>query len=200
MPRYWFPKPYADFVQRLRVPIGFLLVAAFAWWSAPSAGSLAWGAPISIAGLLLRGWAAGHLAKNQSLATSGPYAWTRNPLYLGTTLVAAGLVVASREAGLAALFAAAFALVYLPAIELEEQHLRTLFPEYAGYAQRVPRLGARIPAERSAKSFQLTPYRKNQDGIRRRPDYADRVNAAGLESFALTTIFSFLALCFLGFE
>jgi protein-S-isoprenylcysteine O-methyltransferase Ste14 len=163
MPRYWFPKPYADFAQRLRAPIGFLLVASFAWWSKPSAASLAWGAPISIAGLLLRGWAAGHLAKNQSLATSGPYAWTRNPLYLGTTLVAAGLVVSTREPGLAALFAAAFGLVYLPAIELEEQHLRTLFPEYAGYAQRVPRLGARIPEERNPRSFQLTLYRKNQE-------------------------------------
>src|ERR1022692_1437130 len=163
MPHYWFPKPYADFAQRLRAPIGFLLVAAFAWWSKPGAPSLAWGVPISTAGLLLRAWAAGHLAKNQSLATSGPYAWTRNPLYLGTVLVAAGLVVATREPGLAVLFAAAFGLVYLPAIELEEQHLRSLFPEYADYAQRVPRLGARIPAERSAKSFQLALYRKNQE-------------------------------------
>ena len=91
-----FPKPYADFVQRLRVPIGFLLVAAFAYWSAPTAQSLAWGTPISAAGLFLRAWAAGHLAKNQNLAVSGPYRFTRNPLYLGTLLVAAGLVVASR--------------------------------------------------------------------------------------------------------
>src|SRR5438270_6692528 len=120
----WFTKPYADFVQRLRVPIGFVLVASFACWSSPSAASIEWGAPISIAGLLLRGWAAGHLAKNQKLAVSGPYAFTRNPLYLGTALVAAGLVVASRQMSLAALFTAAFALVYLPAIELEEQHLR----------------------------------------------------------------------------
>ena len=88
----WFTKPYADFVQRLRVPIGFLLAAAFAYWSSPTEASIEWGAPISIAGLLLRGWAAGHLAKNESLAVSGPYALTRNPLYLGTLLVALGLV------------------------------------------------------------------------------------------------------------
>ncbi len=163
MPHYWFPKPYADFVQRLRVPIGFLLVAVFAYWSAPSAESLAWGVPISVAGLLLRAWAAGHLAKNRNLATGGPYALTRNPLYLGTLLVAAGLVVAAREPLLALLFAVAFGLVYLPSIELEEQHLRELFPEYAGYAQRVPRLGLRLAGRSSNESFRLALYRKNQE-------------------------------------
>ncbi len=163
MPRYWFPKPYADFVQRLRVPIGFLLVAAFAWWSSPAPWSLAWGIPISVAGLLLRAWAAGHLAKNQRLAVSGPYALTRNPLYLGTLLVAAGLAVASRQPLLAAAFALAFGLVYLPAIELEEQHLRDLFPEYAAYAQAVPRLGVRLSAGKSGDPFRLALYRKNQE-------------------------------------
>ena len=81
-PRYVFSKPYADFAQRLRAPSGFVLMAAFAWLAAPSARSLAIGAPISITGLLLRAWAAGHLAKNQRLASGGPYAYTRNPLYL----------------------------------------------------------------------------------------------------------------------
>lgn len=163
MPRYWFPKPYADFVQRLRVPIGFVLVAAFAFWSSPTPFSLACGVPLSILGLLLRGWAAGHLAKNQNLAVGGPYAFTRNPLYLGTLLVAAGLVVASREPLLAVLFAAAFALVYLPAIELEEQHLRKLFPEYADYARRVPRLGVCLSPKRGREVFHLALYSKNQE-------------------------------------
>jgi protein-S-isoprenylcysteine O-methyltransferase Ste14 len=162
MPRYWFPKAYADFAQRLRAPSGFLLVAAFAYWSAPNAESLAWGVAVSIMGLALRGWAAGHLAKNQNLATSGPYAHTRNPLYIGTLLVAAGLAIASRQPGLAVLFAAAFALVYLPAIELEEQHLRKLFPEYADYARRVPRLGLRLGAGGS-QSFRFALYRKNEE-------------------------------------
>ncbi len=124
----WFTKPYADSVQRLRVPIGFLLAAAFAYWSSPTVWSIEWGAPISIAGLLLRGWAAGHLAKNQSLAVSGPYAFTRNPLYLGTLLVALGLVIASRELALAVLFAAAFGLVYLPAIKLRGASAQTRCP------------------------------------------------------------------------
>ena len=124
MPRTWFPKIYAHAVARLRVLFGFTLVAAFAWFSAPSARSLACGLPIAAMGLGLRAWAAGHLAKNQRLATGGPYAYVRNPLYLGTALAAAGLAIASRQALLAALFVAVFGLVYLPAIELEEQYLQ----------------------------------------------------------------------------
>src|SRR5512143_2999974 len=95
MRRYRFPKQYADAVARLRVPSGFLLVAAFAWFSHPTAGSLWAGIPVSVAGLALRAWAAGCLAKNRELATGGPYAWMRNPLYAGTLLVACGLCIAS---------------------------------------------------------------------------------------------------------
>jgi protein-S-isoprenylcysteine O-methyltransferase Ste14 len=160
--RYWFPKPYADLVARLRVPFGFVLVAAFAWLSQPDARSLAWGLPVAVAGLWLRGWAAGYLAKNERLATSGPYAHVRNPLYVGTALVAAGLAVASREALLGVLFGAFFVLVYLPAIELEEQHLRRLFPDYAAYAQRVPMLWPR-PGARGSSGFEWRLYWKNEE-------------------------------------
>src|SRR2546430_15686418 len=119
-----FPKPYADMVARLRVPTGFLIVVVFAWFSTPTPESIARGIPISLMGLALRAWAAGCLAKNQQLATAGPYAYTRNPLYLGTLLVALGLAAASRSVFLAVLFAAVFLLVYLPVIQNEEQHLR----------------------------------------------------------------------------
>src|SRR5580700_743315 len=108
-----FPKPYADQVARLRVPSGFLMVAVFAWFSHPTPQSLACGLPVSLLGLALRAWAAGCLAKNQNLATGGPYAHTRNPLYIGTLLVAAGLAIASRSIGLGVLFAALFLFVYL---------------------------------------------------------------------------------------
>jgi hypothetical protein len=121
------------------------------------------GVPVSLGGLLLRGWAAGHLAKNQELATSGPFAYVRNPLYLGTLLTAAGLVVAAREFWLAILFAAVFALVYLPAIELEEQHLRAIFPAYAEYAARIRRFWplAKWAGTNSGFSWQL--YRRNEE-------------------------------------
>src|SRR5438270_13727823 len=134
------PRPYADRVARWRVATGFVLVAAFAWFSQPDFNSLIWGLSVSTLGLLLRAWATGHLEKNIRLAQSGPYAYVRNPLYIGTALVAAGLVIASRRWALAAIFAGVFVLVYLPVIALEEQHLRSLFPEFSAYARTVPAL------------------------------------------------------------
>src|SRR5579862_2295972 len=145
MRRHFFPKAYADAVARLRAPAGFVMVAAFAWFSHPDALSLGVGLPLSACGLALRAWAAGHLAKDQRLATSGPYSFTRNPLYLGTLITALGLAAAGRSAGLAILFAALFVLVYLPAIELEEQHLAEILPGYAAFAARVPLLIPRWP-------------------------------------------------------
>jgi protein-S-isoprenylcysteine O-methyltransferase Ste14 len=158
-----FPKPYADRAARLRVATGFVLVAAFAWFSHPDIQSLIWGLPVSVLGLLLRAWATGHLEKNIHLAESGPYAYVRNPLYLGTTLVAAGLVIASRRWLLAVLFAAVFILIYLPVIELEEQHLRHLFPRFEAYAQRVPALWPTRPASESGGSFQWALYVRNRE-------------------------------------
>ncbi len=160
---YPFSKPYADFVARLRVPMGFVLVAAFAWFASPTAQSLACGVPISLAGLALRAWAAGHLAKNQQLATGGPYRYLRNPLYGGTLLVALGLAIAARGAWLAALFALVFVLVYLPAVMLEEQHLTRLFPEYASYAAAVPILIPRLTPAGSRSRFQWSLYKKNRE-------------------------------------
>jgi protein-S-isoprenylcysteine O-methyltransferase Ste14 len=158
-----FPKPYADTVARLRVPGGFLLVACFGWFAAPSRASLLIGLPVAVVGLLLRAWAAGHLAKNSRLATSGPYTHLRNPLYVGTLLVAAGLVVAARNWIPAAVFGVVFLGIYLPVIELEEQHLRKLFPEYADYARRVPALLPRLGGEGGGARFQWALYRKNQE-------------------------------------
>jgi protein-S-isoprenylcysteine O-methyltransferase Ste14 len=158
-----FPKSYADVVARLRVPTGFLLVAAFAWFSRPAARSLAIGIPVALVGLALRAWAAGCLAKNQQLATGGPYAHTRNPLYLGTLIVAAGLAFASRSVGLAALFAVIFVFVYLPVIQNEEQHLRKLFPDYASYAASVPALWPQFRGRGARTAFRWSLYMRNQE-------------------------------------
>jgi protein-S-isoprenylcysteine O-methyltransferase Ste14 len=158
-----FPKPYADLVARMRVTSGFVLVAAFAWFSKPDIRSLEIGIPVSILGLLLRGWAAGHLDKNAELAQSGPYAFVRNPLYLGTLLVAAGLVIATRRWLLAILFGAVFLFIYLPAIELEEQHLRKLFPAFADYANRVPALWPTFAPRKSDVRFRFSQYLRNRE-------------------------------------
>lgn len=158
-----FPKPYADRVARLRVATGFGLVAAFAWFSQPTISSLIWGLPVSALGLLLRAWATGHLEKNIRLAETGPYAFVRNPLYLGTALVAAGLVIASRRWLLAVLFAAVFIFIYLPVIELEEQHLRHLFPSFDAYALRVPALWPTRRAVDTGGHFQWSLYVRNRE-------------------------------------
>lgn len=161
--RHWFPKPYADAVARLRVPAGFIMLAAFGWFSHPSARALLAGVPLSFCGLALRAWAAGHLAKNMRLAQSGPYAATRNPLYLGTLITALGLAVAGNSVFLAVLFAAIFILVYLPAIELEEQHLSAILPGYREFAARVPLLLPRWPADWGPDAFSAALYRRNQE-------------------------------------
>jgi protein-S-isoprenylcysteine O-methyltransferase Ste14 len=163
MRRHWFPKPYADRVARLRVPAGFVMVAAFAWFSRPDLNSLVWGLPVSGCGLALRAWAAGHLAKDRRLATSGPYSFTRNPLYLGTLLTALGFAAAARSIGLALLFTAVFALVYLPVIELEEQHLTTILAGYGEFAARVPLLLPRWPVNYGPDRFSAALYRKNRE-------------------------------------
>ncbi len=163
MRRHWFPKPYADLVARLRVPIGFLAVAAFFWLADPTRASLACGLPLAALGLTLRGWAAGHLEKNQRLATSGPYARVRNPLYLGTLMVAAGFALASRSLPLSVLFAAVFLLIYLPAVELEEQYLRALFRAFDQYASTVPMLLPRLRSASGGARFRWSLYMHNRE-------------------------------------
>jgi protein-S-isoprenylcysteine O-methyltransferase Ste14 len=161
-----FTKPYADAVAKLRVPCGFVLVGAFLWLSNPTLTSLAAGIPISVLGLALRGWAAGHLEKDSSLTDSGPYAWVRNPLYLGTLTTAAGFVIASRRWELGVLFAAVFVLIYLPVVDLEEQHLARLFPAYTAYRRRVHKLTPRVPypmPEDSLKHFRWSLYLRNRE-------------------------------------
>ena len=161
--RYGFPKPYADAVAKLRVPAGFLLLAAFFYLSAPDTRSLGVGASVAFCGILLRAWAAGHLEKNRQLAVSGPYAYVRNPLYVGTLLAAAGFAISARRWELGVLFAVVFGLIYLPVIELEEQRLRELFPSYGDYARRVPMLAPRLRRPPNPRRFRWELYLVNEE-------------------------------------
>jgi protein-S-isoprenylcysteine O-methyltransferase Ste14 len=155
---------YAKLAARLRVPSGFLIAVLFIAGSRPRPASLAAGLPLAFAGLLLRGWAAGHLAKNERLTRSGPFAYTRNPLYIGTLTVAAGFALAAWNPWLALLLAAYFAFVYLPVIGEEESHLRKIFPDYAAYAAHVPRLWPRFSgAPGGAACFEWALYKRNQE-------------------------------------
>lgn len=159
----YFPKAYSDTVQRLRVPMGFLVAAALFWFATPSLRTLLRGLPLCLAGLCLRTWAAGHLRKNEALTVSGPYAWMRNPLYAGSLMLAAGFVVASGAPWLGLLFGAVFVLIYLPVIEQEEEHLRNLFPEHREYARRVSLFLPVPPKTGSPARFRWEQWRRNQE-------------------------------------
>jgi protein-S-isoprenylcysteine O-methyltransferase Ste14 len=132
-------KDYAAWASRWRVPLGFVLAAAYLVLAQPSVVFLLSGGAIALAGLLLRAWSAGYLAKNQRLARGGPYSHTRNPLYLGSALLGLGCAMAGRSWIMGVSFAAFFALVYGPVMKREAQFLRRQFPEaFEPYAKQVP--------------------------------------------------------------
>lgn len=161
-----FPKRYADFVQRLRVPAGFVILGGFALLARPTWALMAYSVPVVLLGMALRAWAAGHLEKNQKLAVSGPYSYTRNPLYLGSLVVAFGFVVASGSWWLGLLFLSLFVLIYLPVMEQEAAHLSNLFPDYEAYARRVPLLlpaGSPYAGAAAGKRFSMDVFRRNKE-------------------------------------
>ena len=140
-------------MQRWRVPLGFLCAALFFLFSRPGPLTLAIGGGIALPGLLLRAWATGHLRKNEALATTGPYAYTRNPLYFGSFLLGVGFTVASGRWFLGIIFAALFLGIYVPVMRVESATLAELFVEgYDRYEKAVPLFLPR-----------LSPYR---DGTR----------------------------------
>jgi protein-S-isoprenylcysteine O-methyltransferase Ste14 len=153
----------AAFFARWRVRLGYPLAIAVLWVARPTPQNILAGALVGTVGLWIRARAAGHLHKQEILTVTGPYAFTRNPLYLGTLITALGLAAAGRSLGLAVLFSALFALVYLPAIELEEQHLSAILPGYAAFAQRVPLLVPRWPSNFGTWRFSAALYRKNRE-------------------------------------
>ncbi len=139
-------------VQRWRVPLGFLCGAIFIVLARPRPLTLAVGGVVAVGGLALRAWSAGHIRKNAELATTGPYAHTRNPLYLGSFLLGIGFTVAAgRPIVLGGAFAALFLGIYLPVMRVEAGTLAQLFGDaYARYAKAVPLFLPR-----------LTPFRAN---------------------------------------
>lgn len=150
--------------RRIRVPLGFVFAAAYLWLAHPAMWSLMAGGCFAVIGLLIRGVASGHVRKNEQLATTGPYAYTRNPLYLGSLVLALGFVIASRNWIIAASSIALFLAIYLPVIHGEEDFLRSRFPEFSDYAHHVPRLFPRLtPHQGSPGSFDRHLYWKHRE-------------------------------------
>ena len=156
---------YAAWAARWRVPLGFILGAAYLVFSQPSPRLLLAGSVVGLAGLLLRALAAGCLDKNQNLATGGPYAHTRNPLYLGSFIIGTGFAMAGGSWILGLAMVSLFVLVYLPVMRREAAFLARQFgPPYAGYARAVPFFLPRLqPADTGGKRFRWATYRQNRE-------------------------------------
>ena len=153
--------------RRIRVPLGFVFALLYFWLSRPTWRFLALGCILIVPGLLVRALASGHVRKNEALATSGPFAYTRNPLYLGSLLIGVGFAIAARSWWIGIALVVMFLAIYLPVIRDEEAFLRQKFPEFEEYARLVPRMWPRIipyaRGENTAETFSLELYLKHRE-------------------------------------
>lgn len=155
---------WARVARRIRVPLGFVFAVVYVWLAQPTRISIVAGALVVLPGLLLRGLASGHVKKNEQLTTSGPYAYTRNPLYLGSLLLAAGFSIAARSWWIVGLALLMFGVIYIPVIAGEERFLRTTFPEFEDYARHVPRFfPRRTPHGSQPGAFSSELYWKHRE-------------------------------------
>jgi protein-S-isoprenylcysteine O-methyltransferase Ste14 len=159
---------WSQIARRIRVPLGFLFAVLYFRLARPSWQSLMVGAVVVAPGLLIRALASGHVRKNEALATSGPYAYTRNPLYLGSLVMGVGFCVAARSWWVGVVLVMMFFAIYLPVIRDEEAFLRRRFPEFEQYAKGVPRILPRLTAHSSggnkgSAGFSLQLYLKHRE-------------------------------------
>ena len=154
-----------NFWIKWRVRFGYLVGVAAFWFARPQPKWLLWGVCIAACGLVLRGYAAGYLRKHKQLAVSGPYAFTRNPLYLGSILLAAGFSVASRSWISTLLLAAYLAIFYPAVIRREQAELKLLYgAAFVEYAAQVPAFWPRLsPATPLTERFSWPLYRQNRE-------------------------------------
>jgi protein-S-isoprenylcysteine O-methyltransferase Ste14 len=153
--------------RRIRVPLGFVFAAFYLWRAHPTHVTLLWSLVLVAPGLWLRAYASGYVKKNSELAVTGPYAYTRNPLYLGSMLMAFGFAAASQSWLIFIVLTALFFGIYLPTILSEEEFLRGAFPAFTEYARRVPRLLPRLTPARTAQAevgaFSGALYRRHRE-------------------------------------
>jgi len=155
---------WSQIARRIRVPLGFAFAVLYFWLAWPTWRSMATGAIVVVPGLLIRALASGHVRKNESLATSGPYAYTRNPLYLGSLLIGLGFAVAARSSWVGVALIIMFFAIYLPVIRDEEAFLRQKFPEFDEYARRVPRMFPRLKGSgKTPAGFSWELYSKHRE-------------------------------------
>ena len=159
---------WSQIARRIRVPLGFLFALLYFWLARPTWRCMVLGAIGVVPGLLIRALASGHVRKNESLATSGPYGYTRNPLYLGSLLMGLGFAAAARSWWVGVALVVMFFAIYVPVIRDEETFLRQRFPGFDEYARRVPRMLPRLTRYSSNESegpagFCLDLYLKHRE-------------------------------------
>ena len=135
------------------MPLGFLFAALALWLAQPTPWSLIVGGAVAALGEAIRIWAAGHLEKGREVTASGPYAFTRHPLYLGSTIIGIGLAIAGASLALAALVGAYLAVTLTAAIRTEEAHLTDKFgPQYPAYRQGLVTVQRRFSPSRAIRN------------------------------------------------
>jgi protein-S-isoprenylcysteine O-methyltransferase Ste14 len=156
------------FFMRWRVRLGYPLAAAVLWFSRPSPRSIVLGGLVGAFGLLIRAYAAGYLHKQEFLTVTGPYAYTRNPLYLGSVVLSFGAAIAMRSWVSAAILLFYFAVFYSMVMRREEKelfaHHGAAFEQYARAVPLfIPRLRPAKLSRESSGAFSLAQYRKNHE-------------------------------------
>jgi protein-S-isoprenylcysteine O-methyltransferase Ste14 len=141
-------------LARLRVPLGFLFAIVVMWLATPTWLTLAYGLPVAAVGEALRIWAAGHLEKSREVTRSGPYRWLRHPLYVGSSLMAAGLAIAAGSVVVAILVAVYMTTTISAAILTENAFLRQAFgADYAAWqAGTMPAVMRRFSVARAVRN------------------------------------------------
>lgn len=159
------------FWARWRVRLGYPIALIYWLIAVPTSQSILLGALIAAFGLLIRAVASGYLRKDETLATSGPYAYTRNPLYLGSAFLAAGFILAGRSWIAGTIVAAYFAVFYYAVMRSEERDVRERFGvAFDEYARNVPLFFPRFtPAENASQEthasngFSWDQYARNRE-------------------------------------
>lgn len=146
--------PVVAWLARRRVAIGFAAGIVALWLARPTPRSLAIGSGVAVLGEIIRVWAAGHLEKGREVTMTGPYKWTRHPLYVGSSVIGAGVAIASASVVVSALVAVYLGVTLSAAIASEEAHLTekfgSLYPDYRG--GRAPAAARRFSARRAVRN------------------------------------------------
>ena len=154
-------KKTTEIIRRARVPLGFLLGIFCLLLATPQLWSVISGTVLALFGLAWRAWASGHLRKNEQLAITGPYAYTRNPLYFGSFFLGAGFALATARWELVLIFVLFYLSVYLSVMNSEAQYMQQTFPDqYPSYSENVPLFWPRLSPWKAATqgSFDLSLY------------------------------------------